>query len=219
MSYSDDDLLMISGLQHFCFCRRQWALIHIEQAWAENVKTTEGEVIHENCHNEDFAEKRGDLLIVRGLRVVSYSLGVTGQCDVVEFHLSDVGAELNGRKGLWQPFPVEYKRGRSKMGDEDRLQLCCQAMCLEEMLACTIPEGALFYNETHRREMVSFDDELRNKVRDMLQEMHGYYGRGYTPKVKPKSGCNSCSLKELCLPVLCKGKSAKHYYGEVLQGV
>lgn len=193
-------------------------MIHIEQAWAENVKTTEGEVIHENCHNEDFTEKRRDLLIVRGLRVVSYFLGVTGQCDVVEFHLSDTGAKLNGRKGLWQPFPVEYKRGKSKTGDEDRLQLCCQAMCLEEMIACTIPEGALFYNETHRREIVSLDDELRNKVTTMLQEMHEYYSRGYTPKVKPKSGCNSCSLKELCLPVLCKGKSVKVYYDNVLQG-
>ena len=218
MSYSDDELLMISGIQHFCFCRRQWALIHIEQVWEENIKTVEGNIVHELCHDEDFVEKRKDILIVRGLRVSSHNLGVTGQCDVVEFYLSDSGANLSGRKGLWQPFPVEYKRGKSKSGDEDRLQLCCQAMCLEEMLCVPIREGALFYNETHRREKVVFEDVLRDKVKSMLGEMHEYYDRGYTPKTKPKSGCNSCSLKELCLPVLCKGKSAKTYYDKLLQG-
>ena len=113
---------------------------------------------------------------------------------------------------------MEYKRGKSKAGDEDRLQLCCQAMCLEEMLCTEVPEGALFYDETHRREKVFFDENLRDKVKGMLNEMHEYYEKGYTPRTKPKSGCRSCSLKELCLPILCKGKSAKTYYESLLKG-
>lgn len=203
---------MISGLQHFCFCRRQWALIHIEQQWQENVKTVEGNIVHEHCHDEGFVEKRKNLLITRGMRISSPTLGVTGQCDVVEFHASTDGSLLAGREGLWKPYPIEYKRGNSKIGDEDRLQLCCQAMCLEEMLAVSVEEGAVYYNETHRREVVAFDDALREKVRDMLKEMHDYYERGYTPKTKPQKGCASCSLYELCMPKLCISKPVSDYY-------
>ncbi len=216
MEYAEDDFLMISGIQHFSFCPRQWALIHVEQQWDENMKTMEGNIVHEHCHDDDFIEKRGDLLIIRGLRVSSRTLGVTGQCDVVEFHRDEDGCYLHGCDGLWQPFPIEYKRGISKQIDADRLQLCCQAMCLEEMLGVPIKEGALFYHETHRRENVALTDRLRDEVISMTTEMHQYFQRGYTPKVKPKRGCTSCSLKEICLPVLCKKKSAKMYYDEAL---
>ena len=215
--YDEESYLMLSGLQHFPFCRRQWALIHIEQQWSENLRTVEGEILHERAHDDRYFEKRGDALITRGLAVHSAELGVSGACDVVEFHRSPKGVSLHGREGLWLPVPVEYKRGASKQNDADRLQLCCQAMCLEEMLACEVPEGCLYYGETRRREKVPLTPELREQVRDMLAEMHSYYGRSYTPKVKPSKSCNACSLKELCLPKLCGKLSAQAYIRSHLQ--
>lgn len=198
----DDDLLAIAGLQHFCFCRRQWALIHLEQQWAENACTAQGQLDHKRCHDESQVEKRGDLLIVRGMRVVSRQLGLSGICDVVEFRADPEGVCLQGREGRWQPMPVEYKHGHSKESDADRLQLCAQSMALEEMLVCRIETAALFYAETHRREMVALTPELRSKTRQTAAEMHQYFDRGYTPKVKPGKHCNACSLKALCLPAL-----------------
>ena len=218
MEYGEDDFLQLSGIQHFCFCRRQWALIHIEQQWQENLKTVEGNIVHERCHDDGFIEKRGDLLVTRGLRVFSRTLGVTGQCHVVEFQKNTEGCHLQGYSGTWRPYPIEYKRGKSKLIDADRLQLCCQAMCLEEMLGIAVNQGALYYNETHRRECVEFTDELRQKVRAMLREMHTYYANAYTPKVKPKSGCQSCSLKDICLPILCKKDNVAGYYESFLGG-
>ena len=211
MTFPESDFLQLSGLQHFTFCRRQWALIHVEQQWKENLRTVQGNILHERAHDEAQRERRGDTLIIRGLRISSAELGVSGACDVVEFHRAPTGAVLNGEDGCWQPYPVEYKRGKSKEGDEDRLQLCAQAMCLEEMLCYPIPEGALFYGESRRRERVVFDDSLRTAVRSALAEMHQYIRRGYTPKVKTGKHCNACSLKELCLPALCRNTSAKAY--------
>lgn len=216
MEYDEEDFLQLSGIQHFSFCRRQWALIHIEQQWQENIKTVEGNIVHERCHDDGFIEKRGELLVTRGLRVFSRELGVTGQCDVVEFKQDVTGCCLQGYDGCWLPYPIEYKRGKSKLINADRLQLCGQAMCLEQMLRVDIAQGALYYNETHRRERVEFTPELRNEVKDMLAEMHMYYQKAYTPKVKPKSGCNSCSLQEICLPVICKKKDVALYYDSFL---
>jgi CRISPR-associated exonuclease Cas4 len=217
MTYSEDDYLQLSGIQHFAFCRRQWALIHLEQQWAENLRTVEGDLLHERAHDEDFSEKRVGLLTVRGLRIQSPRLGVSGSCDVVEFRSDPSGVELTGYQGRWLPYPVEYKRGHSKAADVDRLQLCGQAMCLEEMLCCAIPEGALYYGETRRRERVELTAELRDSVRAMLEEMHGYQKRGSTPKVKPGIFCNACSLKEVCLPKLCRNLSAAEYLKRALE--
>ena len=217
MTYSEDDDLQLSGIQHFSFCRRQWALIHLEQQWAENLRTVEGDLLHERAHDESFAEKRGNTLTVRGLRIQSPNLGISGSCDVVEFLRDENGVSLAGREGRWRPYPVEYKRGTSKETDADRLQLCCQALCLEEILCCEIPEGALFYGETRRRECVELTDELRAEARAMLAEMHEYQKRGYTPKVKPGTHCRACSLNELCLPKLCKNPSAKAYLSAALE--
>lgn len=217
MSEHDDDLLLLSGLQHFIFCRRQWALIHIEDQWAENLRTVEGGLLHERAHDETLKETRGGLITVRGVSIRSFALGVSGRCDVLEFRKSGTGIPLEGRPGLWQPYPVEYKRGTSKTTDADRLQLCGQAMCLEEMLVCDIPEGALFYGETRRREQVVFSEEMRQRVRDALKEMHDLYTRGRTPKVKPSKSCNACSLKELCLPKLMKNRSAAAYLAEAVK--
>lgn len=128
--YNEDDFLQLSGLQHFKFCHRQWALIHIEDQWAENYRTVDGAILHENAHDGIRTESRGDLLITRDMRVFSRTLGVSGACDVLEFCRGGTGVPLTGREGLWQPFPVEYKRGRPKEHDADALQLCGQAMCL-----------------------------------------------------------------------------------------
>ena len=211
--YDDENFLLISGIQHFIFCRRQWALIHIECHWADNERTVSGELLHKRVHNPHLNEKRGDLIIVRDMPVFSRTLGITGHCDVVEFRWDETGVSLSNRAGRWLPCPVEYKRGRPKTSDADRLQLCAQAVCLEEMLACPpIPEAYLFYNETRRREPVGLDDDLRVQVRAAFEEMRVYYARGYTPRVKPSKACAACSLKDICLPKLpASNASARHY--------
>lgn len=198
--YAEDEFLALSGIQHFAFCRRQWGLIHIEQVWKDNVLTAEGNVMHERAHDEGVHEHRGDEIIVRGLSVRSNELGITGKCDVVEFHRSGKGHPLLREDGLWIELPVEYKHGRSKITDEDRLQLCAEAMCLEEMFASVVPYACLYYGKTRSRERVVLTDELRNKVRVMFEEMHALYRRGHVPHARNKARCRSCSLKELCLP-------------------
>lgn len=199
-----DNYLSMSGIQHFAFCRRQWGLIHLEQQWSENLRTAQGHLLHKRCHDESSHEKRGDLLILRGIRVISHQLRLSGICDVVEFHSDPNGISLQGQNGLWTPMPVEYKRGVPKSNDADRLQLCAQAMALEEMLVCTISYGALFYAEPHRRDLVELTPALRQKTLDMAQEMNRFFDRGYTPKAKPGKHCSACSLKELCLPSLAR---------------
>lgn len=206
-----DDYLMMSGIQHFSFCRRQWALIHLEQQWSENLRTVEGRLLHERCHDDSLREKRGDLLIVRGMRVVSHQLRLSGSCDIVEFHADPNGITLQQEPGLWRPVPVEYKHGAPKTNNADRLQLCAQAMALEEMLVCDIPQGVLFYAEPHRREQVELTPELRQETQSIADEMNGYFSRGYTPKVKPGKHCNACSLKEPCLPALYRRVDAADY--------
>ena len=203
--------LMLSGLQHFAFCRRQWALIHVEQQWTDNLHTAEGQVFHQRAHDEKQTEVRGDTLIVRGMRVQSQRLGISGICDVVEFRRTDSGITLAGREGLFDVYPIEYKKGAPKENQADELQLCAQAICLEEMLLCSIGEGSLFYGETRRRTRVAFTPELRALTEQMLGEMHQYDQRGYTPKVRRHKGCASCSLKEICLPGMDRSPTASAY--------
>lgn len=211
MSWPEEDWLQLSGLQHFAFCRRQWALIHLESQWAENYRTVDGDLMHQRVHDQSIKESRGDMLIVRGLAVHSARLGISGQCDAVEFRRDPEGIPLQGREGLWLPYPVEYKRGKPKEHDADELQLCAQAMCLEEMLCCPVPAGALYYGEPRRRTAVEFTPELRKRVEDSLAEMHQYFQRRYTPKVKATKACNACSLKDLCLPKLMNQEKVSAY--------
>lgn len=211
MAFDEEEYLQLSGLQHFAFCRRQWALIHIEQQWAENLRTVDGRILHEKAHDGSLYEKRSDRIIRRDMRVHSRELGISGSCDVVEFHRGLTGIPIPGQNGLWQPYPVEYKRGAPKTTDADRLQLCAQAMCLEEMLGCDVPEGALFYGEIRRREVVELDETLRDQVGKFLGEMHDLSRRSHTPKVRPTRSCNACSLCELCLPKLSKKRSVAEY--------
>ena len=209
--YEENDFLLLSGIQHFVFCRRQWALIHVEQQWSDNVRTVEGHLMHNNAHDNSIREKRGNLLISRAMPICSRSMGVCGECDVVEFHRSKNGISLHGEDGVYQVIPVEYKRGKPKIGHEDVVQLAAQGMCLEEMLCCEISYGYLYYGETRHREKIEFSQELRAEVCGMFEEMHRYFEQRFTPKVRYSKACNACSLKDICLPVLGKNKSAVDY--------
>ena len=210
----NEEPLMISALQHFVFCRRQWALIHVEQLWKDNARTVEGNLMHQRAHDEKQIEKRSDMIIMRGLRVHSRRLNVTGICDVVEFHRQENGISLPGYEGHWQPYPVEYKRGKPKTHDADELQLCAQAMCLEEMLLCAVPEGSLYYGEPRRRTHVEFSADMRKRVETLLAEMHQDMQRGYTPRPRPSRSCQACSLRDLCLPGLGRAPSVFDYIGQ-----
>ncbi len=212
--YREEDFLQLAGLQHFSFCRRQWALIHIEQQWVDNVLTVKGNIFHEKVHDGYSSEKRKDIIISRGMPVRSRMLGISGECDVVEFVRADTGVTLSGREGRYVLYPIEYKRGRSKITDEDRMQLTAQVICLEEMFLTEIPAAYLFYGETRRRERVEITEELRAECRRLLQEMHQFYERGYTPKVRKTKKCEACSLKEICLPKLEKRKNVAAYISE-----
>jgi CRISPR-associated exonuclease Cas4 len=200
--YQPDELLPLSGIQHFIFCRRQWALIHIENQWQENVLTVEGKLLHTRSDNPFVAEARHGVIVTRSMPISSYRLGLVGVCDVVEFTRAEEGVILPGRDGFYQPAPVEYKRGKEKKDQSDEAQLCTQAICLEEMLSVNIPEGYIYYGETRHRLKVDFTAELRQLVQRIAEEMHTYFERGYTPRVKPSRACKSCSLEDICLPVL-----------------
>ncbi|NTV30062.1 MAG: CRISPR-associated protein Cas4 [Candidatus Omnitrophica bacterium] len=191
--HNEDDLLPISALQHLAFCPRQCALIHIEQAWAENVFTAEGRVMHDKAHDDDAVETRDGVRIERGMSLRSLALGLIGKADVVEFHRPADGK-------VWTPFPVEYKRGKPKADNCDRVQLCAQALCLEEMLAVDVPAGALFYGKTRRREDVAFDAALRVETSDMTRRLHEFVRAGVTPSAVYDVKCEACSLIALCRP-------------------
>lgn len=217
MEYQEEDYLLLSGIQHFAFCRRQWALIHIEQQWEENVRTFEGRVMHDNAHDQDFREKRREVLTVRAMKVFSRSMGISGECDVVEFHRSESGITLHGHEGMYTVVPIEYKRGAPKSHDADELQLAAQAMCLEEMLVTRVEKGFLYYGETRHRTEVIFTPEMREKVRKYFEEMHSYYERRHTPKVKTSTSCKQCSLSNLCMPQLCRNIQADKYVEDMLK--
>lgn len=216
MEYEEDDYLLISGIQHFRFCRRQWALIHIEQQWEENVHTVVGELMHKKAHDPYLKEKRGDLIVVRALPVASRVMGVSGECDLVEFRKCGEGVPLHGHRGLYSVFPVEYKKGKPKTNEEDILQLTAQAICLEEMFETEIRQGALFYGVTRRRETVNFTQKLKDEVKALFEEMHQYYRRKYTPRVRRNKSCNACSIKDICLPSLGRNRSVQEYIQESL---
>lgn len=212
MDYNEEDnYLLLSGIQHFQFCKRQWALIHIEQQWEENVRTVEGQYLHRKSDNPFIREKRGNKLIVRAMPVKSKELKITGVCDVVEFIKDTNGVEIAGTSGKYMPYPVEYKSGKPKTNNADVLQLTAQAMCLEEMILCEIDKGYLFYNEIKHRVEVPITEENKKRIRAITSEMHEYYFRRFTPKVKTGAFCNNCSLQHICLPKLMNKQSVKSY--------
>lgn len=201
----EDDLIMLSALQHFVFCPRQCALIHIEQLWSENVLTAEGKIMHEKVDTAN-RESRGNVRIEYGVPMRSLRLGLIGKADVVEFH-------KYGDK--WIPFPVEYKRGKPKPGNCDKVQLCAQALCLEEMMKVEIPEGALFYGETRHRHDVKFDTALRKETEEAAVRLHELIASGITPPPVYSTKCKKCSLVELCLPQV--NKKVSNYLLKVIE--
>jgi CRISPR-associated exonuclease Cas4 len=218
--YDEEDLLPLSGLQHLVFCERQCALIHIENVWADNALTIQGEHMHNKVHEAgDRIESRGDIRIARGLPLRSLRLGLSGVADVVEFHrVGEGGTHLSGVQGLWHPFPVEYKRGRPKRDRCDEVQVCAQAICLEEMLNISIPEGALFYGATRHRFDVSFDALLRTETEYASSRLHDLVRSGITPPAIHESKCDRCSLQEICMPeVAAKSHSVKSYFDSAIR--
>jgi len=214
--YSEDELLPLSGLQHLAFCERQWALIHIERLWAETDRTIEGRHLHDRAHDQWLEETRGDVVIARAVSIASRKLGLVGVADVVEFHRTSAesqpgGVELPGRQGMWMPRPVEYKRGRPKGDDRDQVQVCAQAICLEEMLGVAIPEGDLFYGQTRHRCEVIFTEALRARVQALAQRMHTLFETGVTPPPQTGRHCALCSLVDLCLPRLPRRPDVGNY--------
>ena len=209
--FSEDDLIPISALQHYVFCPRQWGLIHIEQLWDENRLTAEGRVLHNKTH-EPQEENRPGIRTVRTLRLVSYRLGLTGQADVVEFHKAEKGITLEDTEGFWKPVPVEYKRGKPKIDICDEVQICAQALCLEEMLKTNIESGFIFYGQPRRRQQVDFTDTLRKQTEQIVKELHKLTTEKATPKAKYEKKCKSCSLLEICMPEITGlDKDIDHY--------
>ena len=214
--FAEDDLLPLSGLQHFAFCERRWALIHIEQIWEENRFTAEGRVLHERAHSGD-VESRPGVLIRRTLPLRSLRLGLSGQADIVEFQplprTIRSGIEISGRQGYWQAFPIEYKRSRDKAGSTAyRVQLCAQAICLEEMFSHPVPEGAVYDGTTRRRQVVPFTPELREVVEKLAERMRRFWTDGFTPLPVFTKACRSCSLYEVCHPEKLAGAGPVELY-------
>lgn len=228
--YSEDDLLPISSLADLVFCERRAALHFLEGIWQENQFTAEGHILHEKTHEVDI-ESRGGIRIVRGLRLRSLRLGLAGVADVVEFHRLDdesltapseaaipKAIALAGTTGLWKPFPVEYKRGKLKHEISYEIQICGQALCLEEMMNVQTSVGAIFYGKSMRRHDVTFSAELRQETEMAARRMHALVASGRTPPPVYEKQCESCSLMADCLPkTIQKRRSVKSYLTRILE--
>jgi len=221
--YSDDQLIQLSGIQHISFCKRQFMLIHAEHCWTENILTAQGRVLHDNAHDPYFSEKRKNLLITRAMPIVSYSLGLIGEADVVEFRAADgerEGVEVKGKEGKWVLMPIEYKRGKPKTEEHDRVQLCAQAICLEEMLDIRISDAELFYWEVRSRQKVKLDIALREHTKYLAQEMHYVLDNANTVRWDSDyKKCKMCSLRSECLPIINRAPKVRKYMDDVFGAV
>ena len=219
LTYTEEDLLPLSGLQHMAFCPRRWALVQLEQQWEENLFTAEGKVLHEKAHSAAI-ESRPGALIRRTLPLHSFRLGFSGQADVVEFlpcSASELGVSMPGRRGAWKPYPIEYKRTRDKHGSVAyRLQLCAQALCLEEMLGVPVPAGAVFDGKARRREEIVLDAALRRHAEELAGQMHEILRSGITPAAVYEKKCEGCSMKPVCLPASLQTRGASHYLARAI---
>lgn len=212
--HTEDEMLMLSGIQHFMFCPRQWALIHIEQQWAENKLTTEGQILHRNVDNPFYRQKNGDVITLRSLHIASKQLGLYGITDAVELIPADSSENAithNRYKGYWKPYPIEYKRGRQKPDERDEVQLTAQAMCLEEMYGIRIPSGAIYYNEVKHREAILFSDSLRRTTIQCAKQMHEVFHSGTLPRATKQQHCKNCSLVDICMPEVSNCTLARTY--------
>lgn len=186
----DDDLIPLSALQHWLVCPRQCALIHLERVWIDNQATAEGNLLHARV-DQGGAESRGNIRKAWALPLRSTRLGLTGKADLVEFHVAANGTET--------PYPVENKRGREKIDDRDRVQLCAQALCLEEMLGDPVPGGALYYYTSRKRVAVEFDAALRHRTEEAAHSVRAMFAAARTPLPVDCAACKGCSLADLCL--------------------
>ena len=212
--YSDEEMLMLSGVQHYMFCPRQWALIYIDQQWADNRQTTEGKILHENVDNPFYRQKNGDIITLRSVHVASKQLGFYGIADAIELIPSDseTDAIIHPRyKGFWKPYPVEYKRGHKKPNECDEVQLTAQVMSLEEMYGIHIPIAALYYDEVKHREIITISDQLRHLTESCARQMHDIFKSGDIPPIEKRHHCRNCSINNLCMPNLSECVSAKYY--------
>ncbi|MCI6161018.1 MAG: CRISPR-associated protein Cas4 [Prevotella sp.] len=212
--YSEDDMLMLSGIQHYRFCPRQWALIHIDQQWEDNRLTTEGSILHKHVDDPFYRQKCGDYISLRSVNVASRELGLYGLTDVVELHpTNEVENSIlhPNYPGRWIPYPVEYKHGKPKSNQIDEVQLTAQAMCLEEVYQISIEEGAFFYAEIKRRVEVSFTQQLRDIVRCCAENMHAIYESRKLPKAVYERHCEKCSMLNICMPSK-SGENKASYY-------
>ncbi len=210
---------MLSGIQHYMYCPRQWALIHIEQQWGENRLTAEGNQFHQNVDNPAYRQKNGETITLRSVHIASHTLGLYGVTDAVELLPSESSIDSITHPrypGFWKPYPVEYKRGHRKLDERDEVQLAAQVICLEEMYGIHIPEAALFYHETRHRETVRIDEHLRQLTYDLSEAMHRTFERGITTKAEERRGCRNCSLIDICAPELTKKTSVAYYLKKTL---
>lgn len=218
MEYSEEELLPIAALQHLAFCERQWGLIYLENAWAENERTVKGGLLHERVHNEGW-ESRGSVRLARAVRVRSLMLGLVGVIDLVELYPDAKGTSFAGVSGKWRPVPVEYKRGKPKAGICDVVQVVAQALCLEEMLATPVNEAGLFYGTTRRRLPVKVDAELRHQTKLLIARLHEMTRLAVTPPPEPGPHCRACSLRNQCCPELARRRSVRTYLTELISEV
>jgi CRISPR-associated exonuclease Cas4 len=214
MEYEEDDMLMLSGIQHFAFCPRQWALIHIDQQWEENRLTIEGQIIHNKVNDPFYRQKMGNVICLRSVHIASKELGLYGISDIVELHKSEEKANSITHpkyEGFWKPYPIEYKHGKPKGNNIDAVQLAAQAMCLEEQYNLSIPEGAIYYAQNRHRETITIDDNLRNEAKMLAASMHEVYLMQKIPSAEFRACCRSCSLNEKCMPKTANKQNAINY--------
>lgn len=203
--YTEEDMLMLSGIQHYMFCPRQWGLIHLSQEWEDNRLTIEGQLLHENVDNPFYRQKNGETITLRSVHIASYELGLYGISDAIELvpaESSENAITHNKYAGFWHPYPIEYKRGHQKPDERDEVQLAAQVICLEEMYGIHIEYGALFYGETRRREVVHINKQLRELTYECARKMHDAWNKRHVPKGNKKPRCKKCSLIDICLPEL-----------------
>lgn len=219
--YAEDDLLMLSGIQHFSFCQRQWALIDIEQQWEDNYLTLEGDWLHRNVDKPFAMERNKDTVLLRSVAVVSFRLGLYGIADLLELHPSlDKAKAISVPKypGLWQPYPIEYKHGKPKSDETDEVQLCAQAMCLEEMYNIHIDKGAFYYEQIKHRTEIIFTDTLRKLVEEYAEQMHRLFESAITPQAQYQAKCRSCSINNQCFAISTKrAMNTKQYLNQLIQ--
>lgn len=213
--YEEDEMLMLSGIQHFAFCPRQWGLIHLEQQWSDNRLTMEGSIMHEHVDDPFYRQSVRGKIVLRRVSIASKKLGLYGLTDIIEMTPTEGGencVRLPGREGWWSPCVVEYKHGEPKFDDCDSVQIAAQTMCLEEQYGIRIPIGQLYYGKTRQRESVLIDDGLRQETKAMAEAMHRVFEEGVVPKSDRRPQCRSCSMVDLCMPEREGSKrSAKKY--------